>query len=260
MRTIKLSLDEDSSEEKKSETKNTYEDESKKLKKINEIEDENDKLSIKTESDKYLNIEEERKPILWGNENKVVNCFGDNIMSQVPPFFIKKGKNGIVYIHLYWNNGRTPAEGQIYHLLNSLSEEDVVHLHIHEVPFWRTTLLQSAIQNSKATIHTFVYMLEPSGWEMGKFFVWMVGDVLEPIPCDVIGLVEPTTIFSFSRGPSEGRKNSLAHDSTLKQFWYDFAVKKGLLKLEEIEELQNNKMVLIKGINSRIETANKITE
>ena len=133
-------------------------------------------------------------------------------------------------------------------------------MHLHEVPFWRTTLFQSAIQNSKATIHTFIYMVEPDSWEVNKFFVWMVCDVLEPVPCDIVGLIDPTTIFSFSRGSTMHRTDSMDNDATLKQFWYDYAVKKGLLKLEEIEELRKNKMVLIRGINSRIEAANQQTE
>lgn len=235
---------------------NDYEDESKKLKTIDELED-IPNISVKTEADLFNEITNERQPILWGGDiSKVTNCGFGMTKNPIPPFYVKKGKDGIIYIHLYWNTQNIPAEGQIYQLLSALTEEDVVHLHIHEIPFWRTTLFQSAITKSKATIHTFVYMLDPHPMEITKFFVWMVGDVLEPIPCDVIGLVEPATIFCYSRGSTEGRTDSLRHDATVKQFWYDFAVQKGLLKLEEIEAIKQNKMVLIKGINSRINNAN----
>lgn len=248
--------------ESKEENKNTksvqneYEDETQKLKSIDELESE-PKIIVKTESDQLDTITNSRQPILWGGDlSKVTNCGFGMQKNPIPPFYIKKGKDGIIYIHLYWNMQNLPAEGQIYQLLSSLKEDDVVHMHIHEIPFWRTTLFQSAITNSKATIHTFVYMLDPHPMEITKFFVWMVGDVLEPIPCDVIGLVEPSTIFCYGRGSTEGRTDSLKHDATVKQFWYDFAIQKGLLKLEEIEAIKQNKMVLIRGINSRIKAAN----
>lgn len=232
---------------------NEIEDEDKKLTPIDSLpNDEN--LKMNTESFENTN-EDKISHTIWGS-SEVQNCMGMGQQIPKPPYVLKKGRDEKYYLHLFQNTSMTPAEGQIHQFLSSLTESDIIHIYIHEVPFHRLTLLQSAILNCKAETHTHVHMIEADSWESPKFFLWMTGKVLEPIPYSMIGLVEPKTIFSFGGTTSENRKDAITFDDSVKQKMYDHAVQKGLLKLDEIAILNEGRMVLIKDINERIKIAN----
>lgn len=224
-------------------------------KKISDLPDE---LQMSTESFNEKLMDEEHVRAYWGNE-KYKLCGGDGQSSApLPDFSTSIGKDGIVYVHLYGGRPNDPLYcGKLYQLLMSIPEGVIVHFHIHGIVWYHTVLIQTAIKECKGEVHTFLYMCEPSPMDACMFFAWMMGKVLEPIPHDIIGLIEPYTIFDTGYGSTENKRNSMAHDSSIKQGWYDYAMDAGILTVEDISRLNNGEGLTIQGINSRIDTFNR---
>lgn len=193
---------------------------------------------------------------MWGSKSAILNCTGPGNNKQVSPLTIYKGKSGEYTVQF---NRPTPERaGMFYTFMMNLTASDTVHLELLDIVPPETILLQSAIKDTKAKVITHIYMVEPNVDDSCKFFVWMLGHKLAPIPYDMISMIEPATMFGFgcSHGTVEARKNALEYDQFIKQNWYDTAMELGLLTTPEVGDLMDGKAITIEGINSRIEAAN----
>ena len=218
--------------------------------KIEELD--NKSISVSTESDNNIdiNIKPSRDYLTWGIFN------GQEQQREQPPTFtyLKNEENEYI-VYLF---GLREHSGIFYQFFNNLNENDVVTLHIFDIYFEDTLLIQSALQNTKSHVITKMYMCDCDPTSSCQFFIWMLGNTLEKIPYDVISLCEPFSPFSFANSPKlPVKQNYMEIDASIKQQWYDYAVNKGLLTLEEVGMLNEGKVIFINDINNRIKNNNR---
>lgn len=223
------------------------------------IEDIETPLQVETEDLGIENLPQESLAV-WcskGTEQAIRNCGGPQGAGPPPPAFAaSKGRDGVYHLHLFGGNKRI-AIAPVFQLLMNLDDSETINIYFHSMSWMQTTLLQSAIKNCKATTICHIYMVEPSPVQSCAFFTWMLGDILMPIPYDVIGLSEPMTIFLAGSPKTYHNDVLVACGKSLKQNWYDYAVDNGLLTLEEVIKLNEGHDITITGINTRIEAYNK---
>ena len=146
-------------------------------------------------------------------------------------------------------------------LLISSPPDIVVHLYLFasEISDYDVTL-RTAMIRSPACIHTHLLMCAPNRWDANLFFLWACGDVLEPIPFDICGLVEGynilTDLYTESSLQRDLNNNmgKLVEDKK-----YQLAIDRKLLLPEEVVALKKGKYLILTDINQRIIEANQIS-
>lgn len=217
---------------------------------LTKIEDIETDLKVSTEEE-HIHVEDIQEEItrdylMWGTTNGNPN----QQCSPPPTFTYMKIDDNNYVVYLFELKEHS---GVFYQFLTGLSSTDNVTINIVDVNTNDTLLIQSAIKNSAANISTRMYMCDVDPISSCIFFIWMLGNTLLPVPYGMIALCEPHSPFSYASSPKLAvKQNYMDIDAHIKQQWYDYAVNKKLLTLEEISLLNEGRAVFIKDINLRI--------
>ena len=161
--------------------------------KISELD--NKSITVSTESDN--NIDFDTKPsrdyLTWGTFNGPEQQRG-----QPPTFTYLRNEENEYLVYLF---ALREHSGLFYQFFNNLNENDVVTLHIFDICWEDTLLIQSALKTTKAHVITKMYMCDCDPVSSCQFFIWMLGKTLSEIPYGVISLCEPFSPFSFANSP-----------------------------------------------------------